>query len=153
MNGKSCHAGSFGIGYSNGGPVSIIWGWIICSGMSFCVAACMAEITSSLPISGGPYYWCAFLAILPFAEVVDALPTHSRHTPTNKVCSDCASHRGACPSKVTVTRFFPTACQSQSAMRSKLLTLCRSVELAKDTYLSSAFAGWITGLCAATPAA
>ncbi|CAK0783725.1 hypothetical protein CVIRNUC_006924 [Coccomyxa viridis] len=69
--------GSFGIGWNNGGPVSILWGWVICSAMSLCVAACMAEITSSLPISGGPYYW--------------------------------------------------------------------SVELAKDTYLSSAFAGWITG--------
>jgi len=30
---------------------------------------------------------------------------------------------------------------------------CRSVELAKDTYLSAAFAGWITGtwILAATP--
>ncbi len=50
-------AASFGIGYGNGGPVSIVWGWVICSAMSLCVAACMAEISSSLPISGGPYYW------------------------------------------------------------------------------------------------
>ena len=41
--------------------MSILWGWVICSAMSLCVAACMAEITSSLPISGGPYYWCALL--------------------------------------------------------------------------------------------
>ena len=68
INCKVCCSGSFGIGYTNGGPVSIIWGWIICSGMSFCVAACMAEITSSLPISGGPYYWCGPLALLPVAS-------------------------------------------------------------------------------------
>ena len=29
---------------------------------------------------------------------------------------------------------------------SNMSTSCRSVELAKDTYLSSAFAGWITGM-------
>ncbi|CAL8461962.1 g1493 [Coccomyxa elongata] len=48
---------SFGVGYNNGGPVSIVWGWVLVSIMSLSVAACMAEITSSLPISGGPYYW------------------------------------------------------------------------------------------------
>lgn len=50
-------AASFGVGYNNGGPVSIVWGWVLVSIMSLAVAACMAEITSSLPISGGPYYW------------------------------------------------------------------------------------------------
>ncbi|EIE25071.1 amino acid transporter [Coccomyxa subellipsoidea C-169] len=47
---------SFGVGYNNGGPVSIVWGWVLVSIMSLAVASCMAEITSSLPISGGPYY-------------------------------------------------------------------------------------------------
>lgn len=50
-------AASLSIGWTNGGPVSIVWGWILVSVMSLTVAACIAEITSSLPISGGPYYW------------------------------------------------------------------------------------------------
>jgi amino acid transporter len=54
---SSACAASFGVGYNNGGPVSIVWGWVLVSIMSLAVAVCMAEITSSLPISGGPYYW------------------------------------------------------------------------------------------------
>ena len=44
----------------------------------------------------------------------------------------------------------PDGCNAAHFLRHVLS--CRSVELAKDTYLSSAFAGWITGMRAWTAA-
>jgi amino acid transporter len=41
----------------NGGPVSAIWGWIICSVFNMFAALSLAEIASSYPIAGGPYFW------------------------------------------------------------------------------------------------
>lgn len=52
-------AGSFGIAWNNGGPASLIWGWVIVCFMTMFVGIAMAEVVSSLPSSGGPYFWCA----------------------------------------------------------------------------------------------
>ncbi|KAG2425113.1 hypothetical protein HXX76_014022 [Chlamydomonas incerta] len=49
-------------GMAYGGPVSVIWGWVICSVFSLCVALCLAELLSALPTSGGIYYWSFSLA-------------------------------------------------------------------------------------------
>lgn len=40
----------------NGGPVTIIWGWLTVSLITLCVAASLAEITSVYPTAGGVYY-------------------------------------------------------------------------------------------------
>ncbi|KAL4960175.1 amino acid/polyamine transporter I [Aspergillus stella-maris] len=40
----------------NGGPVTIIWGWITVSTIIICVAVSLAEITSVYPTAGGVYY-------------------------------------------------------------------------------------------------
>ena len=53
--------GSFGIAYSNGGPVSAIWGWVVVATMTMFVGLAMAEIVSALPSSGGPYFWASVL--------------------------------------------------------------------------------------------
>ncbi|CAK0780294.1 hypothetical protein CVIRNUC_005001 [Coccomyxa viridis] len=53
---------SFSIAYNNGGPVSLIWGWFWVAIMTMSVGIAMAEIVSSLPSSGGPYFWSAELA-------------------------------------------------------------------------------------------
>ena len=45
------------IGLENGGPVSILWGWVFITFMSICIALSLAEICSKFPTSGGPYYW------------------------------------------------------------------------------------------------
>jgi hypothetical protein len=37
----------------NGGPVTIIWGWILVSLIILCVAASLGEITSVYPTAGG----------------------------------------------------------------------------------------------------
>ncbi|KAJ5157319.1 uncharacterized protein N7482_008419 [Penicillium canariense] len=39
-----------------GGPVNIIWGWLIVSIIILCVAASLGEITSVYPTAGGVYY-------------------------------------------------------------------------------------------------
>ena len=41
----------------SGGPVSVVWGWIVVAIMNIVVALSMAEIVSAYPIAGGPYFW------------------------------------------------------------------------------------------------
>ncbi|MGO8877495.1 MAG: amino acid permease [Acidimicrobiales bacterium] len=50
----------FGMEY--GGPVDIVWGWIIVGIMTTIVGLGMAEIASAYPTAGGLYYWAAKLA-------------------------------------------------------------------------------------------
>ena len=38
-----------------------MWGWVVVCFMTSFVALSMAEITSSLPSSGGPYFWASEL--------------------------------------------------------------------------------------------
>ena len=38
-----------------GGPVDIIWGWVLVSAIIICVAASLGEITSVYPTAGGTY--------------------------------------------------------------------------------------------------
>ncbi|CAL8466365.1 g5901 [Coccomyxa elongata] len=48
----------FGVAYTNGGPFSALWGWVIVAIMNIFVALSMAEIVSAFPVAGGPYLWC-----------------------------------------------------------------------------------------------
>ena len=50
----------FGMTY--GGPVDIVWGWILVGIMTTIVGLGMAEIASAYPTAGGLYYWSAKLA-------------------------------------------------------------------------------------------
>ncbi|PHH78664.1 hypothetical protein CDD82_2926 [Ophiocordyceps australis] len=45
-----------------GGPVNIIWGWVLVSAIILCVASSLAEITSVYPTAGGVYYQAFMLA-------------------------------------------------------------------------------------------
>ncbi|KAG5916564.1 hypothetical protein E4U42_007598 [Claviceps africana] len=45
-----------------GGPVDIIWGWVLVSAIVVCVAASLGEITSVYPTAGGVYYQAFMLA-------------------------------------------------------------------------------------------
>ncbi|CAF1035908.1 unnamed protein product [Adineta steineri] len=51
----------FSFGMITGGPVVMIWGWLIVSFFTLCVALGMAEICSAYPTSGGLYYWTGIL--------------------------------------------------------------------------------------------
>ncbi|XP_071926831.1 amino-acid permease BAT1 homolog isoform X4 [Coffea arabica] len=52
----------YNTGLNFGGPVSLVYGWIIAGCFTMVVGLSMAEICSSYPTSGGLYYWSAKLA-------------------------------------------------------------------------------------------
>lgn len=45
-----------------GGPVVVVWGWLLVSLIVLCVAASLGEITSVFPTAGGVYYQTFMLA-------------------------------------------------------------------------------------------
>ena len=52
---------SFGLGWNNGGPAAIAWGWPIVSVFILIIGLCMSELVSAYPTSGGIYWWAAKL--------------------------------------------------------------------------------------------
>ncbi|KAJ1566443.1 hypothetical protein HK405_009787 [Cladochytrium tenue] len=52
----------FGTGLTSGGPVVLVFGWIVVSFFTMMVGLSMAEITSAFPTSGGLYFWAAMLS-------------------------------------------------------------------------------------------
>lgn len=54
----------------NGEAVTIIWGWVLVSLISLCIAASLAEICAVYPTAGGVYHWSAILCTPRYAAVV-----------------------------------------------------------------------------------
>ena len=52
---------SYYIGFQNGGPVAITWGWLIVGFFVILVALAMAEVASAMPTAGALYYWASKL--------------------------------------------------------------------------------------------
>lgn len=52
----------FPIALQNGGPVTMVWGWIIGSLFTIVVGLSMAEICSAYPFAGSVYNWAGQLA-------------------------------------------------------------------------------------------
>ncbi len=52
---------SFGLGWNNGGPAAIAWGWPLVSAFILIIGLCMSELVSAFPTSGGIYWWAAKL--------------------------------------------------------------------------------------------
>ncbi|CAO3632003.1 unnamed protein product [Mucor hiemalis] len=52
----------FAYGLNTGGPVVMVWGWVIVAVFTMFVALAMAEISSAYPTSGGLYWWAARLS-------------------------------------------------------------------------------------------
>jgi amino acid transporter len=52
---------SFGLGWNNGGPASIAWGWPLVSVFILIIGLCMSELVSAMPTSGGIYWWASKL--------------------------------------------------------------------------------------------
>jgi amino acid transporter len=44
------------------GPVGLVWGWFLASGWIFIVGLAMSDLASSMPTSGGLYYWTHYYA-------------------------------------------------------------------------------------------
>src|SRR5581483_12458377 len=51
----------FGVGWNNGGPAAIAWGWPIVSIFILVIGLCMSELVSAFPTSGGIYWWASKL--------------------------------------------------------------------------------------------
>ncbi|KAL5521896.1 TPO5_1 [Sanghuangporus sanghuang] len=49
-------------GLTTGGPVVMVWGWVVISCFTMIVGLAMAEVCSAHPTSGGPYFWAAMLS-------------------------------------------------------------------------------------------
>jgi len=58
------------IALTDGGSVTVIWGWLLVTSVSLCIAASLAEICSVYPTAGGVYYWSAQLSTKEYAPVV-----------------------------------------------------------------------------------
>ncbi|HTI77788.1 MAG TPA: amino acid permease, partial [Mycobacterium sp.] len=52
---------SFGLGWNNGGPAAIAWGWPLVSAFILIIGLCMSELVSAMPTSGGIYWWASKL--------------------------------------------------------------------------------------------
>ena len=52
---------SYYIGFANGGPIMMSWGWPFVALMCVVVALAMAELASAMPTAGGLYYWSSKL--------------------------------------------------------------------------------------------
>ena len=52
---------TFGVGWNNGGPAAIAWGWPIISLLILVIGLCMSELVSAFPTSGGIYWWACKL--------------------------------------------------------------------------------------------
>jgi amino acid transporter len=52
---------SYFIGFNNGGPVVIVWGWLLVGVFVTLVAMAMGEIASSMPTAGALYFWASKL--------------------------------------------------------------------------------------------
>lgn len=55
---------------TNGQAVSVLYGWVLVSLISVCIAASLAEICAVFPTAGGVYYWSAMLSTRPWAPLV-----------------------------------------------------------------------------------
>src|SRR6266516_3137456 len=52
---------TFGVGWNNGGPAAIAWGWPIAGAFILIIGLCMSELVSAFPTSGGIYWWASKL--------------------------------------------------------------------------------------------
>ena len=52
---------SFGLGWNNGGPAAIAWGWPLVAAFILIIGLCMSELVSAMPTSGGIYWWASKL--------------------------------------------------------------------------------------------
>jgi amino acid transporter len=52
---------TFAVGWNNGGPAAIAWGWPIISAFILLIGFCMSELVSAYPTSGGIYWWASKL--------------------------------------------------------------------------------------------
>lgn len=68
---------------ANGQSVTVLWGWVMLSLISVCIAASLAEICSVFPTAGGVYYWAALLSTPEWAPIASWITGTYTHTYTH----------------------------------------------------------------------
>ena len=63
----------FGYGLETGGPLVMIWSWIIVGAFNICNCLSIAEICSTYPAEGGPYYWAGVMAPNEYSAIISYL--------------------------------------------------------------------------------
>lgn len=70
---------------ANGQSVTVLWGWVMLSLISICIAASLAEICSVFPTAGGVYYWAALLSTPEWAPIASWITGAYTHSPTHSL--------------------------------------------------------------------
>ena len=60
---------TFYISLTDGQFVTVVWGWVLVTLISLCIAASLAEICAVYPTAGGVYYWSAMLSTREYAPI------------------------------------------------------------------------------------
>ena len=60
---------TFYISLTDGTSVTVLWGWVLVSLISLCIAASLGEICAVYPTAGGVYYWSAMLSTKKYAPI------------------------------------------------------------------------------------
>ena len=58
-----------GFGFKTGGPVVMVWGWLICAVFTILTSLIMGEICSTYPAAGSVYYWSGVLSKKKWAPI------------------------------------------------------------------------------------
>lgn len=75
-------------GLATGGPVVMVWGWLITSFFTMLVGSAMGEICSTYPVAGGVYYWSGVLSNEKYGPIASYICGWFNFVGN---CSSCAS--------------------------------------------------------------
>ena len=76
---------------AEGGPAAALYGFLLVSIFTFCIAASIAELISAYPTTGGPYYWTARLASPKYAPLLSMLTGYANCMSWICACASVAS--------------------------------------------------------------
>lgn len=76
---------------AEGGPAAALYGFLLVSIFTFCIAASIAELISAYPTTGGPYYWTARLAPPKLAPLLSLLTGYANCMSWICACASVAS--------------------------------------------------------------
>lgn len=66
----TCMSITYGFGLKTGGPVTLIWSWIVAFIFTMLTALSMAEICSAYPTAGSVYHWAGMIVPIKYNPIV-----------------------------------------------------------------------------------
>ncbi len=83
-------AGTFSLGFNDGGPIMVWSNWVLTAVMNLAVALSLAEIASAMPVAGGPYHWCALCLMSAAVSRHAGVLKRMRAQPLSLPCAESA---------------------------------------------------------------